>query len=106
MVFSPRGTAAVISCERTRLRILNPINLFEMAQPTFDQQWPLAVSPRGRMMATGASLGRIFLWDLQEVRTQIARFGLDWTKEETGGFPLPVIDVPAPVLVLPSTGQP
>jgi WD40 repeat protein len=40
--------------------------------------YPLAVSPDNRYLAVSVDLRRLQVWDLVEVRRQLAEFGLDW----------------------------
>jgi hypothetical protein len=40
--------------------------------------YPLAVSPDDRYLAVSVDLRRLQVWDLVEVRRQLAEFGLDW----------------------------
>jgi WD40 repeat protein/predicted Ser/Thr protein kinase len=91
MVFSPRGTAVVISYDYKHLQILNPKNMRLMTQPGFEEQWPLAVSPDGRMMTTEAANGRLAIWDLAKNRKELAIRGLDWPELRLRPFhPVPV----------------
>ena len=90
MVFSPRGSVVVVSYNRNNLQVLHPTELRVMTQPRFDKQWPLAMSADGSRMATEAANGRMFIWDLAEVREELLRCNLDWKelikfklKEET-----------------------
>jgi len=39
---------------------------------------PLALSPDGRRLAVSVDLRRLQVWDLEEVRNQLAQLGLDW----------------------------
>ena len=84
----------VISYKQNYLQVLNASNLELMTQPGFAQQWPLAVSGDGRMMATEASRGRLFLWDLEATRNGLRLHGLDWKG-------LPQFTSPVPPLVEP-----
>jgi WD40 repeat protein len=105
MAFSPRGTAVIVSYDDKRLRVLDPTRLDEMAQPGFDRQWPLAISPDGRMMATGREAGKICIWNFEEVRKELASHGLDWTKANDG-VDLPKFRTPLLHLVEPPEPQP
>ena len=40
--------------------------------------YPLAVSPDGRRLAVSMNLRRLQVWDLAEVRQQLAKLGLSW----------------------------
>jgi serine/threonine protein kinase/WD40 repeat protein len=85
MVCSPRGTVAVVTYDRRYLQVLHPITLEVMTQPGFDEQWPLAISPNGQWMATEAPKGRLFIWDLGEVRKELK--SLDWPPETLPPYP-------------------
>lgn len=54
----------------------------------------LALSPGGRWLAAGNSEGQVLLWDLAEVRQQLAALDLDWNA------PLP------PIALLPAPDSP
>lgn len=89
MVFSPRGTVAVTCFSRKYLQILHSTKLTVMAQPKFDKQWPLTMSPdEGRILVTEATDGRMFLWNLEVARQELAERGLDW--EDLGPFDAPL----------------
>ena len=81
MVFSPRGTAFIISHERDELKVLNPrdIPMEVLTQPAFDKQWPLAISRDGILISTEGRDGRLFIWDLMAVRREFNTIGIDWT---------------------------
>ena len=65
------GRAATIwDLDRGKLLIALP------DEPT--SVWNLAWSPRGDRLALGLSDGGIVLWDLREIRAQLAALGLDW----------------------------
>lgn len=78
MVFSPRDTAVVISRNVQELVVLRSDTLGVMAQPSFDQQWPLCISGDGMIMSTEAPGGRVCLWDLAAIRKELKSAGLDW----------------------------
>ena len=86
MVISPRGTVAVVSYDRKFLRVLHSTKLTLMTQPRFDEQWPLAISPDGRMMATEGANGQLYIWDLAEIVKELEACGLDWRDVELPGF--------------------
>lgn len=95
IAYSPRGTALVVSYMRKRLQVLNPLTLEVMTEPTFEQQWPLSISPDGRLLATEAASGRLFIWNLAETRREMKLRGLDW--KDLSDFPADTI----PVLTAP-----
>jgi hypothetical protein len=72
----------VVSFNQKYLQVLDPDNFGVMTQPGFDEQWPLAISPEGRLMSTESANGRIYMWDLFEVRRELATYDLDWDLEE------------------------
>lgn len=78
IAYSPRGTALVVSFKRKFLQVLNPKTLELMTQPGFKEQWPLAISPDGRMLTTEAANGRLFIWNLAELRRELKLRYLDW----------------------------
>ena len=39
---------------------------------------PLAFSPDGRSLAVSSDMRRLQVWDLQELRVEFAKLGLDW----------------------------
>ena len=78
MAFSPRGTVVVTTFGRKYLQILHPTKLVVKAQPRFDKQWPLTMSPDGRILATEATNGRMFIWNLEVARRELDERGLDW----------------------------
>lgn len=45
----------------------------------------VALSPNGRWLAAGSSDGQVQLWDLQTVRSQLNRVGLDWKEAGADG---------------------
>ena len=93
MVFSPRGTAFTISHHRDSLKVLNPRSeptMEVLIQPNFDEQWPLAISRDGILIATEGRDGRLFIWDLMAVRAEFVRLGIDWTTMD----PFPEADIP------------
>jgi WD40 repeat protein len=52
--------------------------------------WSLAWNPTRDLLAVGTSDGGLALWNIPEVRTQLARLGLDWQEP-----PMPAPKVPA-----------
>ena len=89
MAFSPRGTVVVTSYDLKSLQILNPQILLPlhdgsmafdvMTEPGFDQQWPLNISPDGRLLVTeSADKGRIFIWNLEKARVALVKCKLYW----------------------------
>nr|WP_226895086.1 serine/threonine-protein kinase [Luteolibacter marinus] len=90
VLFSPRATALTISYERSLLRVLDPHDLSILTEPSFDEQWPLAISPDGMLMVNEGRAGRLFLWDLAEIRRELARMGIDWTHLR----PFPHLSIP------------
>ena len=73
MVISPRGTVAVVSYDRKFLRVLHSTKLTLMTQPRFDEQWPLAISPDGRMMTTEGANARVWGFNGDELRVETGR---------------------------------
>ena len=94
IVCSPRGTVVVVSYDRRYLQVLHPITLEVMTQPGFDEQWPLAISPNGQWMATEAPKGRLFIWDLGEVRKELK--SLDWPPQMLPPYPPSTIPLVMP----------
>ena len=90
VLFSPRKTALAISYKRSYLRVLDPRNLEVMTQPSFDEQWPISVSPDGILMVNEGRGGRLFLWDLAEIRRELKRMGIDWDHLR----PFPPVKIP------------
>ena len=78
IAYSPRGTALVVSYKRKYLQVLHPQELELMTQPGFAEQWPLVISPDGSLLSTEASGGRLFIWSLAELRSELRTRGLDW----------------------------
>ncbi len=94
--YSPRGTALVVSIDRRYLQILHPLTLEVMMQPGFEEQWPLTISPDGRLLVNEAPNGRLFLWNFAEAREELKRQSLDWEKLDE--FPQDMIQVIRPKL--------
>ena len=42
---------------------------------------PLALSPDGRRLAVSVDARQLQVWDLEEVRTQLRKLGMDWDEE-------------------------
>ena len=80
MVFSSRGTALAISFARDELQVIDPRkHPFEvLIKPNFVQQWPLAISRDGIMIATEGRDGRLFIWDFMAVRREFDLLKIDW----------------------------
>ncbi|MDC0302743.1 WD40 repeat domain-containing serine/threonine protein kinase, partial [bacterium] len=76
--FSPRSTALALSYSLNKLKVLDPRNMKVLIRPGFDQQWPLAFSEDGALIATETYDGRLFLWDLKKVREQFKTLNIDW----------------------------
>jgi WD40 repeat protein len=59
---------------------LHDAHTLELLLPLPVGTFPLAVSPDGRRLAVSVDLRRLQVWDLVEVRQQLAQLGLDWQK--------------------------
>jgi WD40 repeat protein len=57
---------------------LHDARTLELLLPLPVGTYPLAVSPDGRRLAVSVDLRRLQVWDLVEVRQQLAQLGLDW----------------------------
>jgi WD40 repeat protein len=57
---------------------LHDAGTLDLLMPLPVGTYPLAVSPDGRRLAVSVDLRRLQVWDLAEVRAQLARLGLDW----------------------------
>ena len=57
---------------------LHDARTLELLMPLPVGTYPLAVSPDGRRLAVSVDLRRLQVWDLEEVRQQLAQLGLDW----------------------------
>lgn len=92
VVFSPRSTALAVSYNEDKLKVLNPRTtsgpMEILTRPGFDSQWPLAISSDGALIGTEGHDGRLFIWNLQAVRKEFKKLGIDWTT--MGGFKKPL----------------
>ena len=64
--------------EQFRAGGLYDARTFELLMPLPIGTFPLAVSPDGRHLAVSVDLRRLQVWDLVEVRQQLAALGLDF----------------------------
>ncbi|BCX46377.1 protein kinase [Haloferula helveola] len=90
MVFSPRSTAVAFSYEEDKLQVRNPRTspMDVLTMPSFDSQWPLAISSDGALIGTEGHDGLLYIWDLRAVRKEFDRLGIDWTNMEKFKTPL------------------
>ena len=96
MVFSPRGTAFVVSRDFDKLTVLDPrkSEMKVMTKPNFDRQWPLKISCDGALLATEGHDGLLFVWDLASVRAKFGDLGIDWKNLDRIAVPtLPDVEV-------------
>lgn len=93
MVFSSRGTALAISFARDELQVIDPRkHPFEvLIKPNFVQQWPLAISRDGIMIATEGRDGRLFIWDFMAVRREFDLLKIDWKLDKFDDVTIPLV---------------
>jgi len=75
--YSPDGRTMWLTQE-IRAGGLYDAHTLELLMPLPMGTYPLAVSPDGRRLAVSVDWRRLQVWDLAEVRQQLAKLGLDW----------------------------
>jgi len=106
VVFSPRSTALAVSYNEDKLKVLNPRTtpMDTLTKPSFDSQWPLAISSDGALIGTEGHDGRLFIWNLRAVREEFVALGIDWTTMAKFKKPLDMRYLIG-VTVAPSAGE-
>ncbi len=77
ILFNPDGRTAWFS-QDFRTSGLYELKSQKLLLPLPPGMWPLSVSQDGRWLATSTDARRVCVIDLQDVRAQIRRLGLDW----------------------------
>ena len=80
MTFSPDGKAFWVK-QDARNGGLFDAHTLEALLPLPKGTLPLALSPDGHFLAVSVESQQLQVWDLIEVRKQLASLGLDWDRQ-------------------------
>jgi len=87
--FSPDGSYYLIGDLENHLRFRDAATHRDFATFVFPNTaaWGSCFDPSGQRLVVNNSRSELFLWDLAELRCELARLGLDWPEEHPGeGF--------------------
>jgi WD40 repeat protein len=95
--FSPDGRLLVAAPDRTRIRLIDFATLEEVATlepPESYYTTECAFNPDGTLLAQFTNRnGVVHLWDLRQIRAELATIGLDWDHPP---YPYSARDTPVP----------
>src|SRR5438270_71548 len=80
MLYTADGRALWLAKDFRTAGLYDPPTL-KLFLPLPTGMLPLALSPNGRRLAVSVDTRQLQVWDLEEVRTQLRKLGMDWDEE-------------------------
>jgi WD40 repeat protein len=77
----PAGPLAALAVSRFAVQLVDITSgelLVNLPNPSYRAVRDLAFSPDGQTLATALSGGFVYVWDIREIRRELASLGLDW----------------------------